>query len=35
MFHGITGRLPLRARLGTLVTDAMNIMSMVHLRFRA
>jgi O-methyltransferase involved in polyketide biosynthesis len=35
MFHGISGRLPLRARLGTLVTDAMNIMSMVHLRFRA
>jgi O-methyltransferase involved in polyketide biosynthesis len=35
LFRGITGRLPLRARLGTLLSDAMNIMAMVHLRFRA
>ncbi|HVO12227.1 MAG TPA: class I SAM-dependent methyltransferase [Vicinamibacteria bacterium] len=34
MFRGITGRLPWRARPGTLISDAMNIMSMVHLRFR-
>jgi O-methyltransferase involved in polyketide biosynthesis len=31
LFRGITGRLPLRARLGTLVSDALNIMSMVRL----
>jgi len=35
LFRGITRRLPWRARLGTLMSDAMNIMSMVHLRFRA
>jgi len=35
LFHGITGRLRWRARLGTLLSDTMNISSMVHLRFRA
>jgi hypothetical protein len=35
LFRGITGRLPLRARLGTLLSNAMNIMAMVHLCFRA
>jgi O-methyltransferase involved in polyketide biosynthesis len=35
LFHGITGQLPWKARPGTLLADAMNIMSMVHLRFRA
>jgi len=35
LFHGIAGRLPWKARLGALVSDAMNIMSIVHLRFRA
>ena len=35
LFHGITGRLPWKARPGTLLSDAMNIISMVHLRFRA
>jgi len=34
MFRGITGRLPWRARPATLISNAMNIMSMVHLRFR-
>ncbi len=34
LFKGITGRLPWRARLGTLIANAMNILSMVHLRFR-
>jgi hypothetical protein len=28
------GRLPLRARLGTLISDTLNIMSMVRVRFR-
>jgi O-methyltransferase involved in polyketide biosynthesis len=35
LFRGITRRLPWRASVGTLLSDAMNIMSMVHLRFRA
>jgi O-methyltransferase involved in polyketide biosynthesis len=35
LFRGITRRLPLRARLGPLLSDALNIMSVVHLRFRA
>jgi O-methyltransferase involved in polyketide biosynthesis len=35
LFRGVTGRLPWRARLGTLLSDAMNIMSMVHLRLRS
>jgi O-methyltransferase involved in polyketide biosynthesis len=35
LFHGITGRLPWKARPGTLLSDAMNIIFMVHLRFRA
>jgi O-methyltransferase involved in polyketide biosynthesis len=34
LFRGITGRLPLRARVGTVLSDALNIMSMVRLRFR-
>jgi len=35
IFRGITARLPWKARLGTLLSDAMNIMSVIHLRFRA
>jgi len=35
LFRGVGGRLPLRARFGTLLSDALDIMSMVHLRFRA
>jgi hypothetical protein len=35
MFHGITARLPMKAWLGTLISDALNIMSMVRLGFRS
>jgi O-methyltransferase involved in polyketide biosynthesis len=35
MFHGLRPRLPWRARLGTFLSDALNVMSMVRLRFRA
>jgi O-methyltransferase involved in polyketide biosynthesis len=35
MFHGLRSRLAWRARVGTLLSDALNIMSMVRLRFRA
>ncbi|HXK11024.1 MAG TPA: class I SAM-dependent methyltransferase [Vicinamibacteria bacterium] len=34
LFRGITRRLPWRARLATLLSDALNIMSIAHLRFR-
>jgi O-methyltransferase involved in polyketide biosynthesis len=35
IFHGITGRLPWRQRLGPWLSDALRIMSMVRLRFSA
>ena len=35
MFHGLRSRLAWRAGVGTLLSDALNIMSMVRLRFRA
>ena len=35
MFKGLGARLPWRARFGTMLSDAMNIMFMAHLRFRS
>ncbi len=35
IFHGLRGRLPVKAWLGTFISDALNIMSIVRLRFRA
>jgi O-methyltransferase involved in polyketide biosynthesis len=35
LFRGITGRLPWNQRLGTWLSDVLEIMSMVRLRFRA